>query len=213
MSAPLPILYSFRRCPYAMRARMGIISSGLNVELREVLLKDKPSEMVEASPKATVPVLVDTDGTVVDESLDVMLWALGQSDPENWLSEEAIELIAHNDGPFKAALDRYKYPNRYASETIDRNEQRAICASTFKRYEERLTSQKFLLGNRPTIADNAIFPFVRQCANVDREWFDAQPWPNLQKWLEHFLSSERFDYIMRKNAPWQTGDEPLIFGG
>lgn len=212
MSPPLPILYSFRRCPYAMRARMGIMSSGLNVELREVLLKDKPSEMIEASPKATVPVLVDTDGTVVDESLDVMLWALGQSDPENWLSDEAMELIAHNDGPFKAALDRYKYPNRYASETIDRHEQRAICASTFERYEERLTQQKFLLGDKPTIADNAIFPFVRQCANVDREWFDAQPWPNLQKWLEHFLNSERFDYIMRKNAPWQTGDKPLIFG-
>lgn len=213
MSAPLPILYSFRRCPYAMRARMGIMSSGLNVELREVLLKDKPSEMIEASPKATVPVLVDTDGTVVDESLDVMLWALGQSDPENWQSEEAMELIAHNDGPFKAALDRYKYPNRYASEMIDRYEQRAICASTFERYEKRLTRQKFLLGNKPTIADNAIFPFVRQCANVDREWFDAQPWPNLRKWLEHFLSSERFDYIMRKNVPWQRGDEPLIFGG
>lgn len=213
MSEPLPILYSFRRCPYAMRARMGIVSSGIKVELREVLLKDKPAEMVAASPKATVPVLIATDGTIVDESLDVMLWALEQNDPEHWLSEEALKLVAHNDGPFKAALDRYKYPNRYADETINRDGQRDICAAAFEGYEDRLKRQKFLLGDKPSLADNAIFPFVRQCANVDRAWFDAQPWSHLQQWLNHFLSSDRFDYIMRKHTPWKIGDEPLIFGG
>lgn len=212
MSTPLPILYSFRRCPYAMRARMGILSSGVKVELREVLLKDKPAEMIEASPKATVPVVVLPDGKVVDESLDVMLWALGQNDPDNWLSDQAMTLIAHNDGPFKAALDRYKYPNRYDDETISREDQRNICAATFENYESRLKHHKFLLGDEPTLADNAIFPFVRQCANVDRTWFDTQPWTNLHQWLDHFLFSPRFDYVMRKNAPWKAGDEPLIFG-
>ena len=213
MSQPPPILYSFRRCPYAMRARMGIMSSGIKVELREVLLKDKPDEMIEASPKATVPVLVLPDRVIVDESLDIMLWALGVNDPENWLTDAAIELIAHNDGPFKNALDRYKYPNRYEHETIDRDAQRAICATTFERYETWLSSTRFLLGETPTIADNAIFPFVRQCANVDRKWFDAQPWPKLHAWLDHFLTSGRFDIVMRKNAPWQNGDKALIFGG
>lgn len=213
MTSIPPVLYSFRRCPYAMRARMGILSSQIQVELREVVLKNKPAEMLEASPKATVPVLIISDGRVVDESLDVMYWALQQSDPENWLKQEAVPLIAHNDGPFKAALDRYKYPNRYEGENLDRAQQRAICAATFADYEKRLAVSNYLLGDKPTIADNAIFPFVRQCANVDRAWFDAQPWPHLHGWLNGYLTSPRFERAMTKFTPWQAGDETLLFGG
>ncbi len=209
---PPPILYSFRRCPYAMRARMAILSSGVEVELREILLKDKPVSMLAASPKATVPVLLLPDGSVIDESLDVMHWALGENDPENWINADSNPLIENNDGPFKAALDRYKYANRYEDENIATQEQRAICAATFHDYEARLRKHAYLLGDRPTIADNAIFPFVRQCANVDRAWFDSQAWPNLQAWLENFLSSKRFADAMRKYDPWQNGDAPLMFG-
>lgn len=208
-----PILYSFRRCPYAMRARMAILASGVQVELREILLRDKPANMVEASPKATVPVLLLSDGSVIDESLDVMHWALRLNDPENWISAGALSLIEHNDGPFKAALDRYKYANRYKEEEIDTDQQRAICAATFETYENRLSTHPFLMGDAPNIADNAIFPFVRQCANVDRDWFDSQPWPQLQKWLAGFLSSDRFETAMQKFAPWADDDAPLIFGG
>ena len=207
----LPIVYSFRRCPYAMRARMAILAAGIKVELREILLKDKPEAMLVASPKATVPVLVLDDGTVIDESLDVMLWALKRNDPEGWLDDAAMPLIEHTDGPFKAALDRYKYPNRYEDESISTPEQRSICAATFDDYENRLSPTRYLLGDSPTIADNAIFPFVRQCANVDRAWFDGQPWPNLQSWLNGFLQSQRFESAMRKFAPWKPGDSPLIF--
>lgn len=195
-----------------MRARMAILSSDLQVELREILLRDKPASMVEASPKATVPVLLLPDGAVIDESLDVMHWALNLADPENWSNTDAASLIEHNDGPFKSALDRYKYSNRYKDEKIVTDEQRAVCAATFEDYESRLGKNTYLLGNRPSIADNAIFPFVRQCANVDRTWFDGQPWPKLQIWLEGFLSSDRFEVAMRKYQPWQMGDAPLIFG-
>ncbi len=207
----LPIVYSFRRCPYAMRARMAILASGIKVELREILLRDKPEAMIAASPKATVPVLVLQDGGVIDESLDVMLWALGQNDPENWLNEAAMPLIEHNDGPFKSALDRYKYPNRYEGEAISADQQREVCAATFEDYETALSRSKYLLGDTESIADNAIFPFVRQCANVDRAWFDGQPWPHLQAWLSGFLNSPRFESIMRKYAPWKPGDSALIF--
>ncbi|KAG1647622.1 hypothetical protein GQR58_030448 [Nymphon striatum] len=141
----------------------------------------------DASPKATVPVLVLSNGNVIDESLDSIMTVR-----------------------FKAALDRYKYSNRFTNETIDVLDQRAICATTFLEYETRLSQTPYLLGNKATIADNAIFPFVRQCANVDRDWFDAQPWPHLRQWLEGFLSSARFDIAMRKLAPWQIGDSPLI---
>lgn len=195
-----------------MRARMALLASGQQVELREIVLRNKPDAMIAASPKATVPVLVLLDGEVIDESLDVMHWALGNNDPENWLNDRAASLIAHNDGAFKNALDRYKYSNRYQNEIIDTHEQRSICAQTLQAYEQALSDTLFLLGPTPTIADNAIFPFVRQYANVDRDWFDSQPWPHLHRWLTHFLTSARFETAMTKFAPWKTGDAPLIFG-
>lgn len=217
MSEDRPILYSFRRCPYAMRARMAIATAGVACRLREVVLRDKPAEMLEASPKGTVPVVVEPDGTVIDESLDVMAWALAQNDAENWLSPEQGSradmdaLVAECDGPFKRALDRYKYPNRYEDEGVNREDQRALGRAFLKKLDAQLTGQSQLFGDRISYADIAIFPFVRQFANTDRTWFDAQDLPNLQAWLAGHLESPRFKQIMPKYPQWQTGDEEPVF--
>lgn len=208
----LPILYSFRRCPYAMRARMALKASGQQVHLREVLLRDKPIEMLEASPKGTVPVLVLDDGTVIDESRDVMQWAMDQNDPGGWKTKDAGALIAEADGPFKNALDRYKYPNRYEDEGVDKLEQRAKGREFLAKLDTRLAEHDQLLGDRVTEADIAIFPFVRQFANTDRDWFDAEPLPHLQRWLSGHLESELFLSVMNKYPQWKTGDEEVAFG-
>ena len=199
----LPILYSFRRCPYAMRARLALDVAGVALEHREVLLKNKPVAMLEASPKGTVPVLVLQNGHVVDESLDVMMWALRENDPDQWLEPFAAAppLIETNDGPFKQALDRYKYPNRY--EGVDPLEQRQVGLTILLGLEERLSGQAQLCGDRPTIADAAIFPFVRQFAHTDRDWFTTTPLMRLRRWLEEHLQSERFIRIMTKHDLWQ----------
>lgn len=209
----LPILYTFRRCPYAMRARMALWIAGIDVTLREVKLANKPPEMIEASPKATVPVLVLGDGSVVDESIAIMRWALSQHDPEDWLSGDDRELIAQADGPFKHHLDRYKYPNRYTDEddhgSVDhRAEGHAILSA----WDERLAAHGQMCGKQRSMADIALFPFVRQFANHDRGWFDAQDLPHLQGWLEAHLASDLFASIMPKFTPWQAGDDPIAFG-
>ena len=211
-----PILYSFRRCPYAMRARMALWVAGETVELREVKLADKPPELIEASPKATVPVLDFRDGSVIDESIAVMRWALHRNDPEGWLTGDDEALIARNDGAFKHALDRYKYPTRYPEEAggdeeTFRLDHRTHGLTFLRELDERLGSNAHLCGPRRTLADIAIFPFVRQFANTDREWFDAQGLPHLQDWLEGHLASELFKAIMPKFAPWKAGDEPIFF--
>ncbi|MEL6435257.1 MAG: glutathione S-transferase [Pseudomonadota bacterium] len=212
---PLPILYSFRRCPYAMRARLAILASGLTVELREILLRDKPQAMIEASPKATVPVLVLSDGAVIDESRDIGDWALAQSDPGGWLDGDRSQmkaLIDANDGSFKRALDRYKYPNRYPDEHIDAARQRDMAAKIVRGHQGRLASHEWLLGDRATWADYALLPFVRQYAHVDRAWFWAQDWRDVINWLERFLGSTPFEMAMAKHKPWSPGDEPVTFG-
>lgn len=217
MSNPRPILYSFRRCPYAMRARMAIAASGVECRLREVVLRDKPQEMLDASPKGTVPVIVEPGGQVIEESLDVMAWALSQNDAEDWLSpelgtrEEMEALIAECDGPFKRALDRYKYPNRYEGEGIMRDEQRALGQSFLDKLNTQLSDRPQLFGPRVSYADIAIFPFIRQFANTDRTWFDALDLPHLQAWLEGHLDSPRFKQIMPKFPQWKTGDEEPVF--
>ncbi|MEL7041105.1 MAG: glutathione S-transferase [Pseudomonadota bacterium] len=219
MSDLRPILYSFRRCPYAMRARMAIAAAGVECRLREVVLRDKPAEMLEASPKGTVPVIVESDGTVIEESLDVMAWALAQNDAEGWLIpdggsfEEMADLIAECDGPFKRALDRYKYPNRYEDEGVVREDQRLIGLHFLETLNARLDGQKQLFGDRVSYADIAIFPFIRQFANTDRAWFDGLDLPHLQAWLEAHLDSPRFKKIMPKFAQWKTGDEEPSFPG
>lgn len=188
---------------------MAIAVSGVTVELREVVLRDKPPELVEASAKATVPVLVLPDGAVVDESLDVMRWALGQNDPESWLAADNVSLVQQNDGPFKAALDRYKYPHRYGLESgaPHRDEGLAILLQL----EARLANQSFLSTETLGFTDIAIFPFIRQFAATDQAWFDAQPLPALHHWLGLLLSSDLFDGIMYRYPQWRAGDCLLLF--
>jgi len=203
-----PILYSFRRCPYAMRARLAIQSAGIACELREIVLRDKAPEFLEASPKGTVPVVVAD--TVIDESHDVMLWALGQNDPENWLKmpDLGFELLDTVIGPFKTALDRYKYQNRHGSDIEEEREKASLFLTTL---EDQLDGQSYLFGDTPTLADMGILPFVRQFANTDRDWFNAQPWPSVIRWLDAFLISDRFTAIMGKYPKWHSGDPVTVF--
>lgn len=203
-----PILYSFRRCPYAMRARMALLMSGTVCDIREVKLSQKPEELIALSPKATVPVIVRTDGTVIEESLDIMRWSLGRNDPEGWLAREDRALIEANDGPFKYHLDRYKYPERHAS---DPAKHRAAGLALLGVLETRLATQHNLCGDQRGITDAAIFPFVRQFAETDRAWFDAQPLPNVQVWLRSHLQSALFGAIMVRLEPWRPGDVPIGF--
>ena len=188
-----PVLYSFRRCPYAMRARMALLVSNSVFEIREVKLSDKPAELIAASPKATVPVLVLPEGRVIDESLDIMRWALGRHDPEHWLDGDDHALIEANDGAFKHHLDRYKYPERYGA---DAAEHRASGLLMLASLEARLTFRKFLCGEHRSLADVAIMPFVRQFAQVDRLWFDAQLLTAVQRWLSVQLASPLFARTM-----------------
>ncbi|GLQ05518.1 glutathione S-transferase [Sneathiella chinensis] len=211
----LPVLYSFRRCPYAMRARLALAYSGEAVELRDILLKDKPAEMIAASPKATVPVLVLQDGTVIEESIDIVWWALGRSDPMGWLPDdgelrsEAHALIQENDGPFKSALDKYKYFVRFPEKS--QTDYRQSGEEFLAELERRLEKQAFLLGDRFSVADAAIFPFIRQFANSDRDWFKSAPYPKLQQWLEARTSSDGFSYIMKKRPIWQPDTPGILF--
>lgn len=210
MNAP-PILYSFRRCPYAMRARMALLVSETPVRLREVVLRDKPEEMIAASPKATVPVLVKEKGTVIDESLAIMHWALERADPCGWLEnrDAGAALIAEADGDFKDNLDRYKYPTRY--DDVDPIEHRSAGLEFLMKLEEHIAENGQLLGNCPRLADHAIFPFVRQFANNDRNWFDVQPLPALNKWLAAHLGSGIFTTAMTKYPQWKIGDSEPLF--
>lgn len=203
----LPVFYSFRRCPYAMRARLALQEAQANVELREVVLRDKPNAFLAASPSGTVPCLVHTDG-VIDESLDIMVWALKQHDPQGWLDmpQDGWDLIATCDGPFKNALDRTKYATRYPQD--DPNVARAQASEFLHQIDRQLDGQLF---GRPTLADAAILPFVRQFAFIDKSWFDAQPWPKVQRWLEAFLQGDLFGSIMQKYGKWEPGNPPTVF--
>jgi len=210
-----PVLYSFRRCPYAMRARMAIAASGQRCELREVVLRDKPAELLAASPKGTVPVLVDVDGTVIDQSLDIMLWALRRNDPEGWLQaecatlDEMLALVAECDGEFKRHLDGYKYPERHPG--ADGEAHRAQGALFLMRLDARLQGNACLCGERIALADIAIAPFVRQFAQVDAAWFDNHPWPRLKAWLAARLQAPVFAQVMNKYPAWRSGQRGIDF--
>lgn len=192
-----------------MRARIAILASGITVELREVVLRDKPPEMIAVSPKATVPVLHLADGRVIDESLDIMRWALAQSDPDDWLDGDDPALIAANDGPFKHALDRYKYPHRYNLKdgTAFRDDAMAVLLSL----DASLSNSAFLTGDRVGLADVALFPFIRQFAATDGAWFDAQALPALHGWLTCFKASPLFEAAMQRYAQWHPGEPPTLF--
>lgn len=211
----LPILYSFRRCPYAMRARLAICATGLKCELREIVLRDKAPEFLAASPKATVPVVVIEQGQVIEESLEVMLWALDQSDPLDWLSPQngdrgsMMSLIAQGDGDFKENLDRYKYASRFENGEGEVARDRAV--GFLHTLNSQLAPTGYLFGSRNCLADIAIGPFVRQFANVNRPWFDTQDWPHLHNWLARFIESPEFAAIMGKYVKWQAGAQPIFF--
>ncbi|WP_151670914.1 glutathione S-transferase [Nitrincola schmidtii] len=209
-------LYSFRRCPYAMRARLAIsyCLPKHAVDLREVVLRDKPASLINISPKATVPVLLLEGGQVLEESLDIMQYALStHPDLEKALLPESLKvdifsLIKVNDGDFKCALDRYKYADRYEqSQTYYREKGEVFLGAL----NERLNSHRYLMGDEMTLADLAIFPFVRQFAHVDKLWFEASQYTALIQWLNHWLVSDLFISIMTKYPQWQEGDEPVYF--
>lgn len=196
-----PLLYSFRRCPYAMRARLALYFSELPYKKHEVSLKDKPPAMLEISPKGTVPVLQLADGSVIEESLDIALWALKQNDPQQLLQRaevlrEMLSLIERNDGEFKHWLDRYKYADRHLENTPEFY--RSQGESFLIELEQRLSTRSFLMGGNPSFADIAIMPFVRQFAHVDKAWFAQTPHKHLQHWLAYWLESAAFTQIMLK---------------
>ena len=197
-----------------MRARLAVQAAGVEVELREITLKAKPAELLLASPKGTVPVLVLPDGCVVEQSLDIMRWALQQNDPQGWLPKDAATLdevlacMALNDGPFKQALDRYKYPARHA--LADGLVYREQGAEMLQQWEDRLTKQAFLHGTHWGLLDAAIAPFVRQFAHTDKAWFADQNWPQLQRWLAAFESEPTFAVVMEKVPVWEADQTQRI---
>jgi len=220
VATTLPVLYSFRRCPYAMRARLALQVSGQACELREVLLRDKPAELRQVSSKATVPVLVDVAGTVIDQSLGIMRWALDRQDPGHWLAPaqgslaDMLALIAQIDGDFKFHLDRYKYPGRYPmpdGTALAAEAHRDAVGAMLTTLESRLRNTACLFGARPALADMAILPFVRQFAHVDPAWFAAQAWPHLGAWLSAWEQSPLLASVMHKYPVWQSGTTGVRF--
>jgi len=216
MSQSLPILYSFRRCPYAMRARMALVIAGVSVELREVVLREKPAEMLAASQKGTVPVLVLPGGRIIDESIDVMHWALVQSDPEGWRvpnTAEMDKLINDNDGPFKHHLDRYKYASRYegVNPPVNPAEHRAAAEGYLAALDKRLLGSKHLMGDTRSLADIAVFPFVRQFVNAAKDDMQMGRFPGLDRWLKGHVASPLFVAVMGKYPRWQPGEPGVTF--
>jgi len=209
MGLSIPILYSFRRCPYAIRARLAICYAEIKTQHREILLRDKADEFLQVSKSKTVPTLV-LDDRVLDESYEIMLWALNKNDPEDWQVMPTLghDLIAYADGPFKDALDKTKYASRYPEEDMIVNRQKA---KDFLLTLNLMLTEGCLFGSKTTLADMAILPFVRQFAFIDKSWFDSQPWPNLQKWLDSFLLSNLFASAMQKYPRWQPADEVIYF--
>ena len=204
-----PILYSFRRCPYAIRARMVLSYMEVSVDLREVLLNERPQSLCKISSKGTVPVLLLNDGKVLDESLDIMLWAIEQGEQklyEDKLNEQN-QLIKYNDTKFKYWLDRYKYHVRYLEHSREYYQRK--CSKTLAEYDMRVRENAYLTGDRIRLADIAIFPFIRQCANVDQNWFNNK-YPNLNQWLEIWKQSQLFKSVMMKYDQWTLGDELII---
>ena len=209
-----PVLYSFRRCPYCMRAHMALKYSGIKTELREVDLNDYPPQALKISAKATVPVLLLPDGTVIDESWDILKWSLAQNDPDNWSGEngehelDAEILIETNDFSFKEDLDHYKYADRYPEHSEEYYRQ--ACEVFIKELEEMLSENRFLLADQISLADIGVFPFIRQFSQVDKEWFDAAPYPNVRRWLNQLIDMELFQQVFQKHEIWKEG-APVVF--
>ena len=209
MVKQFPILYSFRRCPYAIRARLALLVSKQTVEIREVLLKDKPVDFINKSPSKTVPCLILND-QVIDESLDIMIWALEINDPEKWLetTDSEFDLINLIDHEFKPLLDKTKYATRFPDEDFYKNRENAL--KILKEVDERI-SDKNIYKNRFTLVDMAIFPFIRQFAFIDRTFFNSQNWKNLVNWLDLILNSQLFSKCQTKFKQWSPSHKPSYF--
>ena len=210
-----PVFWSFRRCPYAMRARLALQSAGMTVTLREILLRDKPEAFLATSPKATVPVLDLGDGHIIEESRDIMIWALSRHDPERWLAvteqapQTCTDFLDRLDGPFKTHLDRYKYASRYDPEAAEYH--RDAGAEMLAECERSLATNPALSGAHQGLLDFASLPVIRQFRIADPHWFDSQTWPHLHQWLQGFLTSSRFAGVMEKYSPWQPGEDGVTF--
>ena len=208
-----PILYTFRRCPYAMRARFAIRSSQIIVEVREIKLQEKPSEFLKSSPKGTVPVLITNSGEVLEESLDIINWALNINDPHNWLAkgkleyQEIIKLIDDLENKFKTNLDNYKYPSKFSG--VDQYLYRDKNLCFLKKLNSYLENNKSLNCEYLTLLDYAIFPFIRQFRNVDQEWFDKLNFNFLKEWLFQIIDSNDFLSIMKKYEKWESTNAPI----
>ena len=206
----LPILYSFRRCPYAMRARMSLFYSNIKYEHREILLKARPQALYNVSSKGTVPVLILDENNIIDESIDIMKWALKNSDKDSWYEnniEKQDELILSNDNSFKKKLDRYKYHIRFPELTFEKH--RKNITEDLMVYNKILGENTYLLSDKISLTDIAIFPFIRQCAYVDINWFKLQ-FAFLYNWLESFMESNLFQSIMNKYPTWKEGEKIII---
>jgi glutathione S-transferase len=219
---PLPVLYSLRNCPYAMRARVAIYYAKQKVALRDLLLSNKPDEMLEVSPKGTVPVLVtelETGQTVViDESLDVMLWALNETDPDNLLHSETphllsemLSLISQFDNEFKTCFDKYQCAKRYHEDSLVSD--REACEKYIADLEQRLQLNDFLMSNKASLADIALLPFIRKFSKVERQWYLQSPYPKLRAWLNRYLQSRMFSKVMTQYPLWLESREVTVFGG
>ena len=208
-----PILYTFRRCPYAMRARFAIRSSKIKVEIREIKLKEKPSEFLNLSPKGTVPVLITNSGEVLEESLDIIYWALNKNDPHKWLAKGKLEnkdirkLLDDLENKFKPNLDKYKYPSRFSGVDQYLHRDKNLCF--LKKLNSYLENNKSLNCEHLSLLDYAIFPFVRQFRNVDQEWFDKLNFIFLNKWINQIIDSKDFSSIMKKFKKWEPNDVPI----
>ena len=208
-----PILYTFRRCPYAMRARFAIRSSKIIVEIREIKLQEKPLEFLKLSPKGTVPVLITNSGEVLEESLDIIYWALNKNDPHKWLAkgklehQEVIKLLDDLENKFKPNLDKYKYPSRFSGVDQFFHRDKNLCF--LKKLNSYLENNKSLNCEHLSLLDYAIFPFVRQFRNVDQDWFDKLNFIFLNKWVNQIIDSNDFSSIMKKFKIWEPNDVPI----
>lgn len=209
-----PVLYSFRRCPYCMRAHMALKYADIEVELREVDLNDYPQQAMAISPKATVPVLQLPDGSIIDESWEILKWALAQNDPDNWRGIngehdlDAEILIETNDFSFKEDLDSYKYADRYPEHS--EKHYRQACEVFIEELEEMLAEHRYLLGDQLSLADIGVFPFIRQFSLVDKEWFDTAPYPKVRQWLNSLIDTELFQQVFQKHETWREG-APAVY--
>jgi len=195
-----PRLYTYRRCPYAIRSRLALYQANIDYEPIEISLKDKTLDFLALSPKGTVPVLVDNNGKVIEESLEIMIWALNKSDPDNWILDDnnlSQELINENDFSFKKNLDKYKYADRFPGHS--KEYYRAQCELFINILNEKLKSKNYLIIDKISLADIAIFPFIRQFALVDEDWFLNSKYRELKKWLQRFIESQMFKDVMQKN--------------